>query len=113
VAAVGLYAVVAYGVARRTGEIGVRVALGATAGNIRQLVLGEGARHAVLGCAVGIAAGMAATHALRAKLYGVKPLDVPTFVVVTVVLLATAMLASWLPARRAAAIPPTEALRSE
>jgi putative ABC transport system permease protein len=113
VAAIGLYAVVAYGVARRTNEIGVRVALGATARNIRVLVLGEGARHAIAGTTIGVVLGAAATHALRAKLYGVKPLDVPTFVVVTVVLLATALLASWLPARRAAAIQPTEALRAE
>ena len=113
VAAVGLYAVIAYGVARRTGEIGVRVALGATAVNIRRLVLGEGARHGIAGVALGVVAGAAATYALRARLYGVAPLDVPTFVVVPVLLLATALLASWLPARRAAAIPPTEALRSE
>jgi hypothetical protein len=113
VAAVGLYAVVAYAVARRTSEIGVRVALGATARSIRYLVVGQGARHALLGTAIGLVLGAAVTHALRAKLYGVKPLDVPTFVVVTLVLLATALLASWLPARRAAAIPPTEALRSE
>jgi hypothetical protein len=113
VAAVGLYAVVAYTVARRTNEIGVRVALGATAAHVRQLVLGEGARHALLGAALGVVLGGVATHALRSKLYGVEPLDVPTFVVVTAVLLATALLASWLPARRAAAIPPTEALRSE
>jgi hypothetical protein len=113
VAAIGLYAVVAYAVARRTNEIGVRVALGATARNIRYLVLGQGTRHALAGAAIGIALGAAATHALRAKLYGVQPLDVPTFAVVTMVLLAVALLASWLPARRAAAIPPTEALRSE
>jgi len=113
VAAVGLYAVVAYSVARRTGEIGVRVALGAQAANIRRLVLGEGARHALVGCVVGIALGAAATRLLRAKLYGVAPFDVPTFAVATVVLVATALLASWLPARRAAAIPPTEALRSD
>ena len=74
---------------------------------------GQGVQHALLGTAIGLALGAAATHALRAKLYGVEPLDIPTFVVVTLVLLATALLASWLPARRAAAIPPTEALRSE
>jgi putative ABC transport system permease protein len=113
VAAIGLYAVVAYSVARRTGEIGVRVALGATAGHVRRLVLGEGARHAIVGCALGLALGAAATRALRARLYGVEPWDVPTFAVVTLVLLSVAVLASWLPARRAAAIPPTEALRSE
>ena len=113
VAAIGLYAVVAYSVARRTGEIGVRVALGATGRHVRQLVLGVGVRHALLGCVLGLALGAAATRALRARLYGVEPFDPVTFAVVTLVLLATALLASWLPARRAAAIPPTEALRAE
>jgi ABC-type antimicrobial peptide transport system permease subunit len=113
VAAIGLYAVVAYAVARRTNEIGVRMALGATARGIQRLVLGEGLRHAALGVALGAALGMVVTRALRARLYGVAPWDAPTFVTTAVLLLATALLATWLPARRAARIAPTEALRSE
>ena len=113
VASVGLYAVVAYAVTRRTGEIGVRVALGATAQHVRRLVLREGARHVLLGSALGLLLGAAATRALRARLYGVGPVDAPTFVIAALVLVTVALLASWLPARRAAAIPPTEALRSE
>ena len=113
VALVGLYAVVSYAVAQRTHEIGIRTALGAARRDVVRLVVGEGLRHAGIGTLVGLALGFAVTRALRAKLYGVAPHDVPTFAVVTVGLLLAAALASWLPARRAAAISPTEALRAE
>lgn len=76
-------------------------------------MLGAGARHALAGCALGLALAAGATRLLRAKLYGVAPWDPMTFTVVTVVLVATALLASWLPARRAARVDPQLALRSE
>ena len=110
-AAVGIYGVVSYTVARRTREIGVRVALGAHRGQVVRLMVREGAAPAVLGAAVGLAAALAGAAALRGLLYGVSPTDPVSFTVLPLVLLAVAGLAAWVPARRATRVAPTEALR--
>jgi putative ABC transport system permease protein len=111
-AIVGLYGLISFGVTQRTRELGVRVALGARRGDIIGLVLQEGVRLAAIGVAVGVVAAFAATRLLVGMLYQVSPTDVATFVVVPVLLLATATVANYLPARRAAAIDPVTALQS-
>jgi predicted permease len=112
-AAVGLYGVVAYAVAQRTGEFGIRMALGARGADVRRLVLRQGARTALLGGAVGAAAAVAVGRALRSRLYGVEPLDPPSLAAVAALLVAVTVLATWLPARRAARVDPAVALRAE
>ncbi|MGH2842658.1 MAG: FtsX-like permease family protein, partial [Solirubrobacteraceae bacterium] len=112
-AAIGVYGVMAYSVAQRTQEIGIRMALGADASEVVRLVLRGGLRQAVLGVVIGTAAAAALTPALRSLLFGVKPLDVPTFVGAALVLLTVAALASYIPARRASRVDPQAALRSE
>jgi ABC-type antimicrobial peptide transport system permease subunit len=112
-AAVGVYGVVAYSVATRTREIGVRVALGADRTRVVGMVLYEGLRPVVVGVAFGLGGAWAATGLVRSMLFGVAPNDTATFLVVPVGLLAVATLASWLPARRATRVAPTEALRQE
>lgn len=112
-AAVGLYGVVAYGVAQRTHEIGVRLALGAPRAEIVRLVVRGGAWRAGLGLALGVAGALAATRLLRAALYEVAPTDTLTYALVSLLLAGVALLASWLPARRAARVDPMVALRSE
>ncbi len=112
-AAVGIYGVISYSVSRRTGEIGVRMALGAGARNIFRLVLREGALLAGLGVAVGLVAAFALTRFLETFLFGVQTRDRATFVAVPVVLAAIALVASWVPARRATRVDPVVALRFE
>jgi len=112
-AAVGVYGVIAYSVAQRTREIGVRVALGAQRSNVLALVLGHGAVLAGAGIGIGLAGALGITRFLRAMLYGVSPFDPMSFVAVTCVLSAIAFLASYVPARRAARVDPVEALRQE
>ncbi|HET7456638.1 MAG TPA: ABC transporter permease [Gemmatimonadaceae bacterium] len=112
-AAAGIYGVVAYGVSQRTHEIGVRMALGAATRDVVSLVVGQGARLAALGVVLGVLGAVGLAHLLDALLYGVAPTDPFTFVVVPVALGATALLASWLPARRAARVDPMVALRAE
>ncbi|MGH7636083.1 MAG: ADOP family duplicated permease [Gemmatimonadaceae bacterium] len=111
--AVGIYGVVSYIVAHRRGEIGVRVALGAGVGDVTGMVLRQSLGLAVLGVAIGVFAAIGTTRFLRALLYGVTPGDPATLVVVPLVLLAVAALASFVPARRAARVNPVEALRSD
>jgi len=111
--AVGLYGVVAYAVTQRTREIGVRVALGARPEEIRRLVVGHGLRLAAAGVAIGLVGAAGGARLIRGLLYGVGPLDLATFVGITVILLAVAALASAVPARRALGIDPMEALRAE
>ncbi len=112
-AAIGIYGVVAYSVAQRTQEIGIRTALGADAGRVVRLVLREGLALAALGVAIGTVAAAALAPMLKTLLYGVKPLDAPTFAAVAVLLLSVAVAATYVPARRAARVDPTLALRSE
>jgi putative ABC transport system permease protein len=112
-AAVGLYGVIAYGVTQRTREIGVRVALGADARAVAQLVVGGGLRLAAAGVAVGAVAAVATTRVLDSMLYAVSPLDPVTFGVIAVIVAVISVLASYVPARRAVRIDPTEALRAD
>ena len=112
-ATIGLYGVIAYGVAQRTREIGVRVALGARAGDVLGLVLRRGMKLVGLGVLVGLAGAFASTRVLRSVLYGVSPTNAVTFIVVPAILFAVALLACYLPARRAARCDPMRALRYE
>jgi predicted lysophospholipase L1 biosynthesis ABC-type transport system permease subunit len=109
----GIYAVISYAVAQRTREIGIRIALGARACEVTRLFVGYGATLAAIGVAIGLAAAVAGSRVMRAMLFEVRPIDPATYVVVAVTLLAVAALASYLPARRIAAIDPVNALRSE
>ncbi len=111
--AVGLYGVLSYEVTRRTQEIGVRMALGAQARTVRRMVVAQGGRVAVVGAAVGVIASLGLTRYIESMLFGVQRLDVLTFTGVSGVLVAVALLASYLPARRASRVDPVEALRSD
>ena len=110
---VGLYGVVAYSVGRRTREIGVRMALGAQRGSVAGLILREAARLVALGLAGGTVAAIGGAMLIRSLLFGVTAWDPPTLVIVGVVLGVSALMASYLPARRAASLNPVEALRAE
>ncbi len=112
-AAVGLYGVMSYTVAQRTQEIGVRIALGGTMGDIAQLVTRSGLALTGLGLAIGIAAALGLTQFLQTMLFEISPLDPATFVSVAVILGVVGVLACWLPARHAAKVDPMVALRSE
>jgi ABC-type antimicrobial peptide transport system permease subunit len=111
--AVGLYGVVSYTVSRRTREIGVRMALGAHRGDVTRMVLGEGFLLAALGVGLGLGISFAVTRLISALLFEVSPTDPPTFAAVPVLLTAVALFASYVPARRAAAVEPLEAIRYE
>jgi putative ABC transport system permease protein len=112
-AAVGIYGVVAFSVTRRTQEIGIRMALGAGRSRVLRLVVGEGARLTVLGVAIGIAASFVVTRLLSSLLFGVGATDPITFAGLAVLLSLVALLASYIPARRATLLDPTTALRCE
>jgi putative ABC transport system permease protein len=111
--AIGIYGVLAYSVAQRTHEIGVRVALGARRQDVLVLVVGEGMRLVALGMGIGLLGALALTRLLRSLLFGVKPSDPVTLVAVSVGLLLVAALACYLPARRATKIDPMATLRCE
>jgi predicted lysophospholipase L1 biosynthesis ABC-type transport system permease subunit len=112
-AAVGLYGVLSDAVRQRTAEIGLRMALGAAPGSIFQLVVGQGLSLSGMGIAAGAIAASVLTTAMSKILIGVTPHDPATFATIAAVFLAIAALACWLPARRAAALDPTTALREE
>jgi predicted permease len=112
-AAAGLYGVVAYTVAQRTREVGIRMALGARRGDVVRLILGYGAARATLGIAAGLAAAVVATRVLSNMLVGVRVDDPLTYAMVAALLAATALVASWIPARRAARVDPMVAIRAE
>jgi predicted permease len=108
---VGIYGVISYIVAQRTREIGVRMALGATAPTVRGMVVRQGALLAALGAGIGLIAALALSRLMSSLLFGVSALDPVTYVGVAATLVGVAMLASWIPARRAAAVDPATALR--
>lgn len=112
-AAVGLYGIISYVVARRTREIGVRVALGAPRAHVVSMIVNEGFRLTVPGVAIGLALATGVTRLLSKFLFGVSPLDLATFAVMSALLIAVGALASYLPARRAANTSPLTALRAE
>lgn len=112
-AAIGLYGVMSYSVARRTGEIGLRMALGAARGRVLALVLGDTLRLIAIGVATGLAAALATTRLAASQIYGLTAFDPPTVALATLALVAVALLAGFLPARRAADTSPMAALRYE
>lgn len=112
-AAMGIYAVIAFNVSQRTQEIALRMALGAQRGNIARLVLGYGARIAAAGCALGILGSLSVSHLVAAFLFGVRATNPIVYTVSICVILALVLLASTIPALRAAAADPARALRSE
>jgi predicted permease len=112
-AALGLYGATAYSTSQRTSEFGLRAALGAEPGDVTRMVLGEAVRVAIVGVVIGVPAGLAATRLIRTQLFGVGTVDLPSLGVAIVVLMMTAVVASYLPAKRAARVGPLEALRLE
>jgi predicted permease len=110
---IGLYGVIAYSVGQRTREIGVRLAMGAAPGSVHRMVLREAVRLAVVGIGIGLCCAVGAAAMMKALLFGTAPWDVPTLAGVAVILLCAALLASYIPARRASLINPTDALRAD
>jgi ABC-type antimicrobial peptide transport system permease subunit len=108
---VGVYGVVSYSVANRTQEIGVRMALGAQLQDVLRLVVGQGGRLALMGVALGLLLSLVVTPVLTSWLYGVSPLDKVILCGMSMLLLGVAMVASYIPARRAAKVAPFQALR--
>jgi len=111
--AIGLYGVLSYVVAQRTREIAVRMALGAEATAVRRMVVLQGGRVALLGIGVGVVAALAVVGVLESLLFGVGALNAPTFIAMSSVMLAVALLASYIPAHRASSVDPIHALRTE
>jgi ABC-type antimicrobial peptide transport system permease subunit len=112
-ACVGIYGVISYSVAQRTREVGIRIALGADSHRVVALILRQGIRLVLIGLVTGIAASIGAGLLIADQLYGVSQFDPPVMAGVALVLLAVALLASWLPARRASRVNPAVALRAE
>jgi macrolide transport system ATP-binding/permease protein len=110
---VGLYGVIAYSVSQRTREIGIRMALGAERSSVNQLILSEAGRLIAFGLVLGLVSSLAAATLMRTLLFAVHSWDIPTLVVVAGVLASSALLASYIPAQRAASVNPVEALRTE
>jgi predicted permease len=110
--AIGIYGVIAYFVSQRTKEIGVRLALGASPGDVVRLVIRQALKPVLVGLLLGVAGAIAASGVLAAQLYGVEPRDPLTIVVVSVMFVAVAIIASWAPARRASRVDPTRALNA-
>jgi len=111
--AVGLYGVVAFSIAQRTREIGIRIALGATRANVLLMTLREGAVIALAGLLLGVVTALAVVRLLAASLYGISSTDPFSFAVAATVLLVVALVASYLPSRRASAVDPLVALRAD
>ena len=111
--AIGLYGVIAYSVAQRRQEIGIRLALGAQKADVLKLVIGSGIKLAVAGVLAGFVAALGLTRLLANLLYGIQPIDAPTLSAVAILLAAISLLASWIPARRASQLDPIVTLRSE
>jgi ABC-type antimicrobial peptide transport system permease subunit len=111
--AVGLYGVLSYRVSRRAQEIGVRMALGAEGRSVRWMFVRQGSQVAAIGVVVGVLTAVGLTRYIQTLLFGVEPLDVVTFVGVSILMAAVAMLASYIPALRASRMDPVVALRAE
>jgi putative ABC transport system permease protein len=112
-AALGIHGVVSYGVSQRTRELGLRMALGSTPGQLKSLVIRNGIKAVLIGLLAGMAGAAALASALRALLYGLTPLDPAVMAGVAAMLLTVALIANYIPARRAARIDPMEALQHE
>jgi putative ABC transport system permease protein len=112
-ATAGVFGVMAYSVSRRTHEIGIRMALGAGSRDVLRMILGQGLRTTLAGVAIGLAGSLALTHTMESLLFGVTATDPLTFAGVILLLLAAALLACYIPARRATRVDPMVALRSE
>ena len=112
-AAVGVYSVTSFSVAQRTHEIGLRMALGAEKGDLVGMIIAKGIRLAVTGTAIGLAGAIGFMRLLSSQLFGVKPTDPATFVSVALLLTCIALLARYIPARRATKVDPMVALRHE
>jgi predicted permease len=112
-AAIGLYGVMAYTVSRRTHEVGIRMAMGASSGEIRRMILVQSGRLIVTGLALGLLGAMGVTRYLEAQLYEISPTDVPTLMAAAAVLVLAGLAASYVPARRATRVDPMTALRAE
>ena len=112
-AGLGVYGVITYSVNQRQFEMGIRMALGATRSRVVNQILGEGLLTGVTGAAIGLVLAWVATQLLRATLVEVKPGDPLTLLVVTFVLLGVALIAAWIPARRASAVDPVKTIRAE
>jgi ABC-type antimicrobial peptide transport system permease subunit len=112
-AAIGVYGVIAFTVSQRRHELGIRVALGAQAGDIRRMVMGQGARLAIAGVGVGLAGALYLARFMAPLLYGVETRDPATFAIVPVLLIGVTLAASWIPAARATQVDPIETLRHQ
>jgi putative ABC transport system permease protein len=112
-ASIGLYGTVSYSVAQRTREVGIRLSLGADRRAVIRLLLWGGVRLTLIGGAIGLALALALAQLLQGLLFGVRALDPVTFLTVPLVLLGVALLAAWVPARRAGRVDPSSALRAE
>jgi ABC-type antimicrobial peptide transport system permease subunit len=112
-AAAGIYGVLSYLVAERRREIGIRLALGAQPGNVGRLILGNGLRLTAIGLVLGVVAALGLVRVMRSLLYEVEPTDPASVAAVVAILLATAVVASWWPARRAMQVNPVTLLREE
>jgi ABC-type antimicrobial peptide transport system permease subunit len=110
---VGIYGIMAYSVANRRNEIGIRIALGAQPGQVRGMILRESTWLAIAGIVAGTGAALGLTRLVKSMLYGIQPWDPATIIGGVLVLLTVALAASWIPARRAAGVQPMEALRHE